>query len=447
MIRVMGVYLSLTIAFAASVQSAQSIALNGTIFSESGKPVAGAIVSLSNQSSQDTTDESGQYALTSAGIAGRVAMQFGADHISLHNGMVSLFLAKSATVRIELFDVQGRMLARLLHRHVAAGEYRFEIGHAISTQLTVINVTIGQRASTFRYVPGREGGRSHSYSTAARPSAGTQVLVNVPASVDTLLVWKSGYVLGLNPIASYQGVVNDTLDTITLARFSFFVTSLKAILELSDNDSGFGGDFRFGMTGPGAGLRGADSICSCIAEKSMPGSRVKLWRAFLSVVADAKGRQVNAIDRIGNGPWYDRTGRLLAPTIADLQNDRPTNGDPVIAKDLPNEDGVPNHQPDPTQPKVDNHHFVTGSSTKGMLYSDTATCDDWTSTTASGRPRCGFAWPRGDGGGLMGGTNWVSGFDAGGCARGIELVVNNLKSKIIGNAGGYGGFYCFALTP
>ena len=73
------------------------------------------------------------------------------------------------------------------------------------------------------------------------------------------MVWKSGYVLGIKSIFSYQGEENFSLDSITLDRFSFFVTSLKAILELSESDSGFGGDLRFGMTGPGAGLRGADS--------------------------------------------------------------------------------------------------------------------------------------------------------------------------------------------
>jgi hypothetical protein len=55
-------------------------------------------------------------------------------------------------------------------------------------------------------------------------------------------------------------------------KFSFFVTSLVALQELSGSAEGFGGDLRFGETGPGAGLRGADKICATIAEKSMPGA-------------------------------------------------------------------------------------------------------------------------------------------------------------------------------
>src|SRR5690606_20699813 len=113
------------------------------------------------------------------------------------------------------------------------------------------------------------------------------------------------------------------------------------------------------------------------------GSSVKGWRAFLSVTADAHGNQVNAIDRVGPGPWYDRLGRLLAPTKADLLNVRPANGDPTIQLDLPNEWGIPNHRPDPTKAAEDNHHMITGSGTDGKLLSATSTCKDWTTSDGS----------------------------------------------------------------
>jgi hypothetical protein len=40
----------------------------------------------------------------------------------------------------------------------------------------------------------------------------------------------------------------------------------------------------------------------------------------------------------------------------------------TIRDDFPNEDGVPNHAPDPTQGQVDNHDMLTGSSAQGKLY-------------------------------------------------------------------------------
>ncbi len=88
---------------------------------------------------------------------------------------------------------------------------------------------------------------------------------------------------------------------------------------------------------------------------------------------------------------------------------------------------------------------ITGSNTSGQLNSTSsaATCEDWTSTTANGKPRCGFSWPRGGGGGGGGASHWISGWDASGCEPSVEASA----MFGIGGGGGYGGFYCFALTP
>ena len=234
-----------------------------------------------------------------------------------------------------------------------------------------------------------------------------------------------------------------------VTNFSFFVTSLKAMQDLSKSQVGFGGDLRFGETGAGAGLRGADKICATIAERSMPGAGQKTWRAFLSAKADENGNQVNAIDRVGNGPWYDRLGRLLATTKADLIHDRPLGADPAIINDFPNEEGVPNHQPDLTQGQVDNHDMLTGTNTQGMLYAANATCLDWTANAGNkateGQPRVGHSWPR-----VGSGVNWMNSLTESGCAPGVNLVEMGgpmPSSNTVGSGGGYGGFYCFVLTP
>ncbi len=245
----------------------------------------------------------------------------------------------------------------------------------------------------------------------------------------------------------------------TAEHFSFFVTSLRALQELSGNQQGFGGDLRFGETGPGAGLRGADKICSTIAEKSMPGAGKKQWRAFLSAVADENGNQVDARDRVGDGPWYDRLGRLLAANKADLLTERPTGADTAIVNDFPNEDGVPNHQPDPNQAEVDNHDMLTGTNTQGTLFGPTYTCKDWTANAGDiateGKPRVGHSWPRFGGpgpgpGGDITPANWMSALTESGCAPGVNLIEMGPPmpgAVTVGSGGGYGGFYCFALTP
>jgi hypothetical protein len=224
------------------------------------------------------------------------------------------------------------------------------------------------------------------------------------------------------------------------ARFSFFVTSLAALRRLSGNMNGFGGDLRFGKS---SGLDGADEICRQIAETSMAGNG-KTWRAFLSVTRGPNGTPVNAIDRVGDGPWYDRRGRLLTMNKAGLLQTRPQGADPIIINDLPNEDGVPNHNPDGTG-IVDNHNFLTGSTAAGVLAGTNLadTCQDWTSSASSGgRPRCGVTWPRAS---LV---HWIYALNEGGCAPGATPPgADQGTPGTVGALGGYGGFYCFALTP
>jgi hypothetical protein len=128
--------------------------------------------------------------------------------------------------------------------------------------------------------------------------------------------------------------------------FSFFLTSLGAMRTLASEhgvgEQGFGGDLRYGED---SGLAGADRICRTIAESAAPEAAIRDWRAFLSTQRGGDGDgPVHAIDRVGDGPWHDRLGRLVAATKTDLLAERPLGAHPLIANDLPNEHGVPNHK-------------------------------------------------------------------------------------------------------
>jgi hypothetical protein len=239
-------------------------------------------------------------------------------------------------------------------------------------------------------------------------------------------------------------------------KFSFFVTSLEAMREFSNNENGFGGDLRYGQA---TGLEGADKLCSDIAESSLPGASKKIWRAFLSTKAGgANDGPIHARDRIGNGPWYDRTGRLIAQNLTALLNTRPQGADASIVANLPNERGEPNRASE----DIDNHDTVTGSNTMGQ-YNGGPTCEDWTTTETptppaagssggggrnngggnrSAGPMCGHSWP------AQSGESWIQAHPAPGCAPSVSLVqMGGGSGTGIGNSGGYGGIYCFALSP
>ncbi|MDJ0761824.1 MAG: hypothetical protein QNJ97_02450 [Myxococcota bacterium] len=210
-------------------------------------------------------------------------------------------------------------------------------------------------------------------------------------------------------------------------RFSFFYTSMSAMQARCGQD-GCGGDL--------GGLAGADEICRSIAQ-SVSGS-TRTWRAFLSATTGADGNPVNAIDRIGTGPWYDINGRLIAENIDGLMNDRP-NGDPQAVQDLPDETGQG------TKNTGDFHDAITGSNAQGMLFSTDpgATCWDWTSTDPSPPPEgveiiVGHSWP------ASSGQHWIQAHRVPDCSPSISDGQSQ-EGTGVGALGGYGGIYCFAL--
>lgn len=211
--------------------------------------------------------------------------------------------------------------------------------------------------------------------------------------------------------------------------FSFFVTSLEAMQELSGSEDGFGGDL--------GGLAGADGICHDVADRVGEGG--KTWRAFLSVAEGPEGGPVDAIDRVGVGPWYDRNERLVANDVAGLLHERP-DGDAQVVEDLPDENGVP------LSSIGDTHDVMTGSGEDGRLQipDPGTTCQDWTSAVGPGseeRVMCGHSWP------AFSGRNWMSAHPMRGCAPGVNLVQDGPGSgDCVGCGGGWGGIYCFAVA-
>ncbi len=226
--------------------------------------------------------------------------------------------------------------------------------------------------------------------------------------------------------------------------FSFFVTSLEAMQRLSGSPDGFGGDL--------GGIEGADGICQTIAEEVGVGH--KTWRAFLSVTEGPDGQPIHAIERIGEGPWYDANGRLVSENIEGLLADDRPQGDAQTINDLPDEYGVP------LSVLGDSHDIPTGSDQDGRLATNNPadTCHNWTSAADDVFPErlmCGHSWPRMGGGGRpgrpgggRGGAHWLSDHPLRGCSPGVNLVQDGPGSgTCIGCSGGYGGIYCFALSP
>jgi hypothetical protein len=134
------------------------------------------------------------------------------------------------------------------------------------------------------------------------------------------------------------------------ANMSFFVTSAG---------SGKGADF--------GGLEGADKHCQALATAAGAGN--KTWHAYLST----QGAQaVNARDRIGNGPWQNAKGVVIAKDVTELHATNNLNKQTAVTEkgDVINGRGdTPNK-----------HDILTGSQPDGTAFSgsDDKTCGNWT---------------------------------------------------------------------
>ena len=115
------------------------------------------------------------------------------------------------------------------------------------------------------------------------------------------------------------------------------------------------------------GLTGADARCQRLAAAVGHGS--KTWRAYLSVASPA----TNARDRIGDGPYYNSQGMMLAATKDALHA---RSGDSTLFIDELGRriNGQWQGSPTPNQ-----HDILTGSTLTGMLMAGN-TCGDWTGT-------------------------------------------------------------------
>jgi hypothetical protein len=188
---------------------------------------------------------------------------------------------------------------------------------------------------------------------------------------------------------------------------TFFITSVG---------SGKGADL--------GGLAGADAHCQQLAQAAGAGG--KTWRAYLSTNQANPGGAINARDRIGNGPWQNAKGVVIATSVADLHSANnkiskatalDEKGQPIkVRGDTPNQ-----------------HDMLTGSDLEGKAFAGNLnlTCNNWTSSNF-GSAMLGHADREGIADTVYQ-HSWVSSHMSRSCSQ-PDLVAT----------GGNGLYYCFA---
>jgi hypothetical protein len=191
---------------------------------------------------------------------------------------------------------------------------------------------------------------------------------------------------------------------------SFFVTS-----------AGKGDGANYG------GLAGADAYCQQLATTAGRGG--VMWHAYLSTQGAGA---VNARDRIGNGPWYNAKGQLVAMNNGILHGDtidQARIGNAMGKQISLDEKGmVGNGVGDmPNQ-----HDILTGSKPDGTAYTDGMdhTCNNYMSNADTGSVQLGHQDKQGGNN-----SSWNSAHASAGCSQ-PKLVMT----------GGAGKLYCFAVN-
>jgi hypothetical protein len=174
------------------------------------------------------------------------------------------------------------------------------------------------------------------------------------------------------------------------------------------------------------GLAGADAHCQMLAQAAGRGD-VK-WVAYLSTQGTGA---VNARDRIGNGPWYNARGGMIATNQAEL------HGDTIELARLGNRLNKNNARDEKGElvkgvgDMPNQHDILTGSTPDGRAFTDGMdhTCSNYTSNAdGKGSVQLGHHDKTGGPNG-----SWNSVHGSRGCSQ------PNLIST-----GGNGFPYCFA---
>jgi hypothetical protein len=217
------------------------------------------------------------------------------------------------------------------------------------------------------------------------------------------------HIVGLALVAVFVAACGNsgTAPTQNGPSMSFFVTSSRS------------------TTGNLGGLPGADSLCQTLANLADAGN--KTWRAYLSVERDADNgnRPTDARRRIGNGPWFNAKGVMLASNLTELHA---RTGDSTVFID---ERGQPINGQWSGSPSPVEHDIMTGSGADGTLLAG-LTCGDWTSDSTTRQGQVGHSdgfGPNRDTSGAL--SSWNSAHSNQNCA--------NTAPR-----GGAGRIYCFA---
>ena len=137
---------------------------------------------------------------------------------------------------------------------------------------------------------------------------------------------------------------------------------------------------------------------------------------------------MHARDQIGEGPWYNANGQIIAANVADLHGDFQRDRNNIRKPTAIDENG---ERVNGVGDQPNQHDILTGSDSHGRALlgaANTTTCNNWTSN--------------GEGRAMVGHHDRLGGGNASWNA--VHLSRGCSQQDLVGT-GGNGLFYCFAI--
>jgi hypothetical protein len=181
------------------------VSLTGTVIDGQGNPISGAKVKLAVAGDSTTTNDQGVFSLGTTNIKMNLLKNNSISPLTLGNYIYFSVSKNIDKVTINIFDITGKHIAKVLEKNLSAGNYSvYPFSNNLSAKTYIVNLTIGNNSFNFtmNYIEGS------NQSVVVKNISNSQIkniLAKRSEIIDTLIVSKTGYLTNKKPLEVLSG--------------------------------------------------------------------------------------------------------------------------------------------------------------------------------------------------------------------------------------------------
>lgn len=209
--------LAVLLVFAIAINAQDIKNINGYVKNQQGVPLCSAVVVISNV---------GKYIYTLSDAAGYYTFGNGGDtiveishtihnpsyyNLTIRNNIISFTLSKNQFVKIDLYDLQGRLISTAVNKRLPSGNHTLPLNNKnLAQKLFILRTRFDTHTSSFKYMPFTSAGFRISQSS----SGGVVLSKRNPANNFILRTSSPGYTTKVQIDSLFQYPFDFNLDTL-----------------------------------------------------------------------------------------------------------------------------------------------------------------------------------------------------------------------------------------